>query len=209
MARAHPVRSRLSRWATLIPGLLLATTLLAQDPVDREQAEQQLAELGRQISALQESIEASRSEYRAEQDQLRELDLEIDSTARQTHELESRQETHRQELNALEGEKEELLEDLLKQQDQLGDILRSAYRLDRHSRLKLVLNQDNPAQLNRMLAYYEYFNSHQVEDIAELKNAVQKLEQVQQRINAAIAGLETTRQELDQTMQMLDGQREG
>jgi septal ring factor EnvC (AmiA/AmiB activator) len=190
-------------------GMLVYQTAWTQDSsVDRQEAEQQLRAIQSQISELQQTLENARSEYRNEQRALRELDLEIDDTARQSRELLEQQLAHQQELESLESEKTTILATLDDRKEQLAGILRSAYRLDRHSRLKLVLNQDNPGELNRMLAYYEYFNSHQVEDIAELREALQSLEAVQTQINVTLAELETTRSELDETIRALDGQRE-
>lgn len=195
--------------ATLCLSLALCPVAFSQETgVNREQAEQKLAALQSQIAELQETLQSARSEHRAEQEQLRALDLRIDETSRQSRQLEREQENHQQQLQSLETEKEGLLDTLAKQQEQLAEVLRSAYRLDRHSRLKLVLNQDNPARLNRMLAYYEYFNRHQVEDIEQLRTALLSLDEVQQRINSALAELETTRVELDSTIEMLGGQRQ-
>lgn len=179
-----------------------------ESSIDREQAEQQLLALQSQITELQQTLANARTEHRSEQQALRELDLATDQTARQSRELIEEQTRHREELEALEGEKLAILDTLEESKEQLGEVLRSAYRLDRHSRLKLVLNQDNPADLNRMLAYYEYFNSRQVEDIAELREALQSLEAVQLGINTALAELEATRVELDDTIRRLDEQRD-
>jgi septal ring factor EnvC (AmiA/AmiB activator) len=178
------------------------------ETLDREEAEQRLADLQSQISELQKTLENARSEYRSEQEQLRTLDLEIDNSARESRQLEDRQAQSRQELEALEAERQELLATMSQRQMQLGEVLRSAYRLDRFSRLKLMLNQDNPAKLNRMLAYYEYFNRQQVEDISLLRNALQNLEVVHVRITGALAELETTGRQLDEKLQELASQRQ-
>ena len=195
--------------ALLLLGILLSHPSLAQDTsVDRQAAEQQLIALQEQIAELQQDLEAARTEYQGEQQALRQLDLEIDETAGQSRDLTEQEAAHREELDALESEKDSILETLDERKDQLAEILRSAYQLDRHSRLKLVLNQDNPGELNRMLAYYEYFNAHKVDDIAELRESLQSLEAVQTQINTTLTDLEVTRSELDETIRMLDGQRE-
>jgi septal ring factor EnvC (AmiA/AmiB activator) len=71
-----------------------------------------------------------------------------------------------------------------------------------------VLNQDNPAELNRMLAYYEYFNRKHLENIAVLRTSLDALERTHHLISAQLASLAESRAQLDETLERLQQQRE-
>ncbi len=180
-----------------------------QQDLSRDEAEQRLAHVQQEIARLREQLAEVRSEYQREQEELRGLDLEIDGTSRQARELEQQQVAHRAELDRLEAEKSRQLDRLATKRDQLADVMRSAYRLDRHSRLKLVLNQDDPAQLNRMLAYYEYFNRQHIDNISLLRDSLEAVEHMQRQIAQQLAHLEVTARQLSEALRRLDAQRRG
>jgi len=177
------------------------------DALSRDETERRLNELQEEISGLHQTLDAARSEHRREQEELRDLDLRLDDTSKNARTLERQQAEHRAELDRLAAERAAQLARMAERHDQLADVLRSAYRLDRNSRLKLVLNQDDPAQLNRMLAYYEYFNRRQLENIALLRESLETLQRMQEQISEELARLESTRRQLDETLQQLNAQR--
>jgi septal ring factor EnvC (AmiA/AmiB activator) len=176
--------------------------------LSRDAAEQQLSDLQEQIRGVHATLEEARTEYSREQGELRELDLQLDRYSKDVRGLESQQEAQRTELARLESDRQEHLETMASQKDQLAEVLRSAYRLDRHSRLKLVLNQDNPSELSRMLAYYEYFNQHHFREISALRKMLAKLEQMHELITAELSKLETTRQSLLESLEQLNQKRQ-
>jgi septal ring factor EnvC (AmiA/AmiB activator) len=79
--------------------------------------------------------------------------------------------------------------------------------LDSQSRLKLILNQASPAQLGRMLAYYDYINRAQVSKISGLKEALTTLDTMQQSIDQELSWLEMVQTEQRAVMDQLDQQR--
>lgn len=173
----------------------------------RDQAEARLTRLQEEIADLRAALDEARSEHRREQEELRNLDLEVNGTSREVRTLEAAQAEHRAELERLEAEQQAQLATLGQRQDQLAEVLRSAYRLDRHSRLKLVLNQDNPTTLNHMLAYYEYFNRRHIENISTLRESLALLEQTHLRISHELASLQSVRERLENTLERLTAQR--
>lgn len=187
-------------------------TAQAQPPpaqaLSKSEAQARLDELQHEITQLHRALEEARSEHRREQQEIRALDLEIDGTSREVRTLERRQAELRAELRELEEAREAQLASMGQRQEELAEILQSAYRLDRNSRLKLVLNQDDPAQLNRMLAYYEYFNRRHIENIALLRESLEALEQTHLAISDQLTSLEATRAQLGAALERLNGQRE-
>jgi len=61
---------------------------------------------------------------------------------------------------------------------QLKNIIRASYVSGRAEYLKLLLNQENPADVGRFLTYYRYLSRHRVADIVEFENTLERLRQV-------------------------------
>lgn len=106
------------------------------------------------IQTAQQRLAATRAERQATERRLRELRAEQADTERQVE----------QEREALAGE------------------LKVAYLNGRDERLKLLLNQQDPAKLGRMLAYYGYFGQARAERINAIRDHVAHLELLAERI---------------------------
>jgi septal ring factor EnvC (AmiA/AmiB activator) len=106
------------------------------------------------IQTAQQKLTATRAERQAAERRLRELRAEQAETERQVE----------QEREALAGE------------------LKVAYLNGRDERLKLLLNQQDPAKLGRMLAYYGYFGQARAERINAIRDHVSHLELLAERI---------------------------
>lgn len=174
----------------------------------QQQVEQQLAQLQQDIQQLQQQLSAARSDHQAAQQQLRDIDLEIQQSTQAIRALEAQLTEHRQSLAQLEQERAAHLQQMQLDQQQLEQQVSATYRLSRQSRLKLVLNQDDPAKLNRLLAYYEHINRAQSARILELRATLAKLagihEQIQLQLQEIAGAQELQQQELLQKQQQRD-----
>jgi len=180
---------------------------LGADDQERIAAETRLEQVQAEIKALQQQLESARTEQQNEQSRLRELDLEMQTVSLQARDLEQQKHAQQIELEQLEAEKDVYLASLDQRQAQLVEQIRSAYRLGRQSRLKLVLNQDNAAELSRMLAYYDYVNRAQIDRISGLREALTTLDAMQQSIDRELIRLNEVQTELEAALAELERQR--
>jgi len=164
----------------LLLGCACACGAAAQDAADPERAaaEQQLGAVLAQIEQLGSELQAARREHRAEQARLRELDLALQQADRAYRALEEERAAHEARLADLERQRRDFLASLDDRTARLARQLRAAYRNAQQSRMRLILNLDDPEIVSRMLAYYDYLNRAQVERIDELEEAVATLEQL-------------------------------
>ena len=65
------------------------------------------------------------------------------------------------------------------------------------SRLKLLLNQEDPEELSRQLAYLEYAQQAQLKAIREYEETVSELKRLEQQQNALVLRLSREKNELD------------
>lgn len=200
-------------FVTLI--LLAALVQIAGVPVEaaaaslnKEQAEARLLEINRDISALKNRLESSRADQHREQLQLKQLDLAIQQASLKYRELEQQRDTYMAELAGLERQREDYLASLGERFDQLAQQINAAYRAAGQTRLKLVLNQDDPQEMGRMLAYYDYLNRAQVDKIAGLKEALTTLDGMQQSIDRELQLIDSVQTEQQTVLDDLEEQRQ-
>jgi septal ring factor EnvC (AmiA/AmiB activator) len=192
--------------------LLIALTVLsaatAGQELDQAQAKSRLDQVTRAIGELRVQLEDSRADHRKEQNELRELDLAIQKANLDYRALEQRRKEHLVELEKLSHQREDYLSSLERRLDKLSEQVRSAYRMGLQSRVKLVLNQDDPVRLGRMLAYYDYLNRAQVEGISGLREALTTLNGMQQSIDRELSRIESVQNEQHTVLEELNRQRE-
>jgi septal ring factor EnvC (AmiA/AmiB activator) len=185
-----------------LPGLALADAAN-----DRQQVESRLQEVTRQIGEIKSQLEASRADHRAEQQRLQQVDLAIQQASLAFRELEQQRLQHAAQLDTFQGERDDYLSRHAKRMEILAKQLGVAYRAGRQSRMKLLLNQDDPARLGRMLAYYDYLNEAQVSKIFGLRQAMAELERMQQPINRELLRIQQVQSEQREVLDQLGAQR--
>lgn len=193
--------------AAICLSLALSASAIAQD-VDRNKAESRLGQVLAEIDRLKTRLESSRSEQRKEQERLRDLDLQIQQANLELRKLQEQKSSQERELSALQQQRTEYLVQLEQRMDQLAEQLRWSYRSSRQSKIKLVLNQDDPGLLARMLAYYDYYARAQAERIALLHETLTRLESMQQSIDLQLSRIEQLSAEQRTALEQLGAQRE-
>ncbi len=61
------------------------------------------------------------------------------------------------------------------QKKSLENLVKAAYGMGRHEKLKLMLNQQDPALSGRVMVYYDFFNKTRLEKIAQIAQGLQLL----------------------------------
>ncbi len=175
---------------------------------ERSAAESRLAEIQREIAELQGSLERARGALGREREALRSLDLDIQSSARTLAQVTDDLAGQQREVDRVQGEQDAYLDQLATREDELGQQVLAAWKLSRQSRLKLILNQDDPARLGRMLAYYDYFGQAQAAQIRDLREALTKLEALAFELEQERSTLGAIRDEHQARSDTLENQRE-
>ncbi len=195
-------------FTVLLFALGFPCVVVAEQELDKAQAESRLDRVTQAIGKLREQLEESRSDHRKEQGQLREVDLAIQQADLDFRALEQQRKEHLLELEVLKRQRDDYLASLDERMAQLSEQVRSSYRMSSQSRIKLVLNQDDPVRLGRMLAYYDYLNRAQVEKISGLREALTTLDGMQQSIDRELLRLENVQNEQRAVLNELNQQRE-
>ncbi len=163
---------------------LALLTVSASCPARTKHAEKEaeLHGLRRQIEALSEHLERARSTESSLQRELRITETSIGETARELQDIDRRLGVTDRRLAALRAEKDRLEKALTAQRQALAKQVRAAYIMGRQDYLKLLLNQEEPSALERVLTYYRYFNRARAEQIQHVESELRRLAAVQQSI---------------------------
>lgn len=87
-------------------------------------------------------------------------------------------------ISALEKEQKQLLKQKKNQQALLAELVKTAYLSGKHDYTKLLLNQDDPAKLERLITYYKSLNKARVEELDEIEKVLNRLTQVETELSA-------------------------
>ena len=193
-----PMWQRLARTALLATALLTlgySSTAMAQQ--DEQAAREQLDALGQQIDAMAERLSATGQARNSAQQELREVETELAQTHQRLDQLQAERRQLADETTQLRQHRERLEGERDAQYAALGQQLAALYRLGPTPQLKLLLNQSDPAELDRMQAYLNRLTQarqQRLTDIARLDTALVDTEQAlaerQTRLDALADELE-------------------
>ena len=181
----------LSRYLTPLLLLGLAAVAAGQDSPGEltKVKEQELEDVRERISELKQSMDRAAEERDRLAGELQELEVAISERRMRLKEIErDRQYTaaQKQKLDDELAEREQHLDD---ESEALAAQVRTAYMSGSQEKIKLLLNQRDPATLGRLMAYYRYLNDYRAENIDAVIEQIRKLDELRARIAAEEARL--------------------
>jgi septal ring factor EnvC (AmiA/AmiB activator) len=174
------VRGRPVALTLALAALLLFAPALSADEQDLK--EKELAKLRESISALRQDLKSDRSRHSQLQEDLERIERRLGRTSAELRTLKGKLRRQGEKLAKLEARRDRLEATLGDQRGYLARQVRAAYAMGRQEYVKILLNQEDPAALGRVLAYYDYLNrarSHRIQDILD---TLEELDSVKRRI---------------------------
>lgn len=199
------------RLVSTLPLLVLIGLLCTIGSVGADEKEKATAALNQvqaQIEKLQQKLEADRGKQGSLQAGLRRIERQLGKTARELKRIERELGKREQRLDALRAKQSKQLNALAQHQDALARQVRAAYATGRQERIKLLLNQDDPASLGRTLVYYDYFNRARTERIAAVELALTDLRKTEAQIDLETQALKTDREKARDRQRTLEQGRQ-
>ena len=189
--------------ATLLSAVLLCATSTSS-LANESRTKGDLNEVQQELKKNQKSYQEQKLSLQEQQNALKQAEKAINKNSRELHELDQKIKANKKEFDELERqakqleEKRETLDELLSAQ------LKSAYMIGGGDYLKMLLNQQDTAKLERTSAYYEYFNKARLQQLEALKATLEKIAENQRALEENQAQLAKLReQEQAQQEQLL------
>ena len=192
--------------------LLLAALILSPAVAQEEQIsskEQELKALQDEISTLQQTLHSRRDRRQQLQAKLQQAEQRIGKSTRQLRELAVRLKQQQQRLARLRDERSAQQQALAGNRQALVRQIRSAYVMGRQERIKILLNQQDPATVSRMMVYYDYFNRARARQIASIDRILRQLSVTETALLEEEQALQQTRQRVASEKAELDREQAG
>ncbi|MDO8350214.1 MAG: peptidoglycan DD-metalloendopeptidase family protein [Gallionella sp.] len=181
--------------------LVLCSLMLAGRASASQQEE--LENLRRHIAAMQSEIEKTRESKSEAADALRASERAISDSNRKLAELAAQQHEVGFRLHALQGQQQQLNQDLSRQQALLSKLLYQQYLGGKHEYLKLMLDNQDPNKVARDLQYFQYIARNRAIWLESLRDTLSELNDISLEVQSQNSTLEKLRAEQAQQKQKL------
>ncbi len=176
-----PNKANLPGFIVLILGLACPVFSLAESNPDIPIYQDKLDHIQQSIVKTQEHLQDNRSQRGHTLTKLRQLEGEISTNARALNTTGIKIKKINARIIQLRKNLKLLSRKLKKQRYALGEQLRAAYALGTHQNIKMLLNQQNPAEIGRIQAYFNYLNKAREDEIQQFITSIEsKLKQEQE-----------------------------
>lgn len=165
--------------------------------------EQELEEVRERISALKESMDKSAGSRDRITSELQEAEVQMSEKRLRLKELQRERDYSTKRKEELNVEIVQREEQLSTESEALAQQVRAAHMSGGQERIKLLLNQRDPATLGRLLRYYEYFNDFRANNIQVVTDHLDELSVLHSQVAAEEARLAAlTRERYDELTQL-------
>lgn len=186
-------------------GLSGAAAFAATDSQDAK-----LQVLRERIGALQQRMDRTRGEQHKLTSQLRDTEQQVGRLTRRLRVLAGRLARQQDKLRELRDKERTDSLALVSERDALATQMRAAYVTGRQERIKLLLNQEDPATLSRVLTYYDYLHRYRAGRMDRLQTQLATLARTREQIDAEtsqLASLQDKNQQEKQALEQSQSQR--
>ena len=155
----------------------------------------ELSKIASKIAEIKDLIFKKRSEENNLSNELRRIELQINSINLRLNNISGQMDAQQQKLGALQKTQQQNEQQLVVQRTALAQQLQTAYEMGEHSYWRVLLNQDDPEKLSRTLTYYQYLNQARAKSIADVLASIDKIKQTQTAIAQQTLALQQLQQD--------------
>lgn len=146
---------------------------------------QRLDEVQTEIKALESTLSANKADKEQLYQQLKQQSRDISAINKKLVALKQKLKQNQQQLALLNSQQTKQQKQQQQQTDALLKQLRSAYMHAQPNYLKVLLNQNSPAQIARTNVYFQYFHQSRQQQLKSIKQQLSNLTEKQKQLFAA------------------------
>ncbi|MGB2313811.1 MAG: murein hydrolase activator EnvC family protein [Porticoccaceae bacterium] len=188
----NPLRLSLLVRFVLICSVLLCNITNADDSQQKE-----LDSLKRSISTLERKLEDRGKQRNSLQSALKKVELESSKINRNIRRLRNKINNLEKQLKTLDQKEKNLQQNISQQSDAISEQITAAHQLGDQEPIKLLLNQEDPQQLARVLKYYDYFLKARADKIQRYKKDIDDLSATKAEIKRQKLALDQSKKALE------------
>ncbi|MGE3890150.1 MAG: murein hydrolase activator EnvC [Steroidobacteraceae bacterium] len=144
--------------------------------------ETELKQVREHIESVRKSIQSDAERRDSLVGELKQADESIQAARAELADVRAQRQAVEQQLQALQTQQSQAEAKIHLEREALARELRLSYMNGRNEQFKLLLNQQDPAQLGRMVSYYGYFGRARAEHIQSINEQLAHIELLKERI---------------------------
>jgi septal ring factor EnvC (AmiA/AmiB activator) len=188
-------------------GLTVSATALGAAP-EREKTRAALEETTARLNDLNVWLGGAERKRARWQREIQASDREVAKLSREADAAAAAVKAVESELAALREQQAGLEAERAEQAQRIGTHLASAYRMSGEDFIKLLLNQQSPETLDRMVRYHRYFSEARLGSLDAYRATLAELEQNRQELESRAAEAGRKREALQREQTALVGKRD-
>jgi septal ring factor EnvC (AmiA/AmiB activator) len=153
--------------------LLAALTTTAQSDLDSTR--QDLDNVVEQINKIARDLGAQEKQRAQAELDLQDADKSVARVARQVEQARTELSNTNDKISGIEAEQTQLDAQRRAQAEHIAEHLAASYRMSGEDYVKLLLNQQSPEQLNRLMRYHRYFTEARMEVINDYQRTLDQM----------------------------------
>ena len=157
-------------------------------------------DLKSQIKTMEDEIQKHEGLLQDTQEEYTELEKDLEKSEKAINRLEKEISTIKKKIESRElkislllTRKKEIQVRRERQENRMSQQIQAAYKLGKQEALKLILNQKNPAEISRTLAYFEYINEARTGEINNFLSTMNELEIITEELAMQTSNLKDVR----------------
>ena len=180
----------------LFLALLPVISAQAEQSGSQGEIEARLKALEKEISNYKETLNSTEGQKSVVEATLERNEQRINKLINEIDTIEKELDTTNDKVSSLTERQKELLTVKSEQQYYIEQQVRAAYEIGSQEYLKVLLNQEDPNEIARMLTYYDYFNQARSRQIESYNLTLLDLDRVTQELAEETVVLESQRRDL-------------
>ncbi len=203
----RPARLRRGLLITLLALACASGGVRAQQSSEADH-QAQLQKLKANIQLLQQQLQEVKGSRSELQKELQQSETEIGELQKKTESIKRQIKQQNSQLDALNLERKQLQQAKRDQQQHITQHIRAAHQLGQQGNIKLLLNQDSPERVSRLLKYYDYFLDARADKIDGYLDTITQLNRIEPAIAQKSELLQKNRRSLEQQRQQMHNRQQ-
>ncbi|MDA0271711.1 MAG: peptidoglycan DD-metalloendopeptidase family protein [Proteobacteria bacterium] len=179
-----------------LTALLIVAPAQAEQSASQEEIEARLKALEEEISSYKEMLDSTQGQKSEIEQTLERNEKGINKLINEIDSIEKELDASKDKVSSLTEKQKELLTVKSEQQYYIEQQIRAAYEIGNQEYLKVLLNQEDPNEIARMLTYYDYFNQARSRQIESYNLTLLDLDRVTKALAEETIVLESQRSAL-------------
>jgi len=164
----------------------LQTPVIAADDAEFERYQKKLEKVQKSIDKVKQHLKSTRYKRGHVVTELQQLESEISKNSMALKKTEAKIDGLNDNISGLRSDLSKLNGKLKTQRQSLAEQVRTAYAIGHQQQVKMLLNQQDPAEMGRVMVYFDYLNRARKQQISEFLDSIAEKQRLEDELKTAL-----------------------